>query len=102
MPIFSRKEKCVFCDRNKGLFHSVKRYGMYGEVGGRIHFHPECLELTQMYPEAFGHRKVDQALEILDAIKDCKKNFNNKIISDYEAKLEKLRASHFENMMPTK
>ena len=101
MTIILGKVKCVFCNNKNGLIHSICDYGIYGEIGRRIHYHPECLELVQMYPESFGHRKVDMALKIIDMIQECK-NFNKNIISKYEKKLEKLKISHFENMMPAK
>ena len=99
MALVFGKLRCCFCNSKKGFIHSICDYGSYGEVGRRLHYHPECLELVQMYPEAYGHRAVDQALNIID-LKKKAMEFNKDIISDYEKKLESLRTSHFENMMP--
>jgi hypothetical protein len=103
MAIIFGKIKCAFCDRKTGFMCSVHGYGMYAlDVTKRTFYHPECLELIQMYPEAFGHRKADLALDILQRMKENKKRTNKSIIPDYQKKLETLRESHFENMMPSK
>lgn len=95
--------KCFFCGKKQGFFHSCHGYGIYAdEIKRRVFYHPECLELVQMYPEIFGHRKVDRALVILDQIKKNKRQINSDIISNHEKKRQKLLDSHFENMMPSK
>ena len=103
MAIVIGSIKCLFCEKKFGILHSSHGYGQYAnEISQRVFYHPECLELIQMYPEIFGHRKVDRALMILDQIKENKQKTNDVIISDYETKRQKLLSSHFENMMPSK
>lgn len=97
------KLKCALCNEASGLLHSVHGYGIYSEdIKHRIHYHPECLELIQMYPESFHSLKVDMSLEILERKKRNIKKYNSKKISEYEDKIQTLKETHFENMMPSK
>lgn len=94
--------KCYFCGRIGGVLTSVHDYGSYGEVGLRIHYHRECLELVELYPTAFPSIMVDKVLHIEELKKDQLVDFNSKIIEKYEEKIEKAKQKHFENMMPSK
>ena len=94
------KLKCWFCNKKEGVLQSVHQYGEYGGVGGRIHYHQECLEMVEVSPEKFGHRLADKAIEINDLRNRNEKHFNNSIIENYEKKVASLHQSNFERMMP--
>ena len=101
MAIQIGRMKCCLCKGKRGFFHSVHAYGCYGDVGKRYYYHPECLELVEMYPEQHEHRVVDMAIEISDRKKDNIKGTNDNIIKDHQKKIEKLKTNHFERMMPS-
>lgn len=94
------KLKCWFCSKKAGVLQSVHEYGIYGGVGGRIHYHQECLEMVEVAPEKFGHRITDKAVKINDLRKRNEKNFNKYIIEKFEKKVASLHQSNFERMMP--
>jgi hypothetical protein len=99
MAIIIGKVKCRFCKEKDGVIHSVCEHGIYGEVGQRIYYHPECLEMVQMDPEKFGHRMIDMAIKIEEQRKECIEDYNNHIVEEYKKKVEKLHRHHFERMM---
>lgn len=99
MAITIGKIKCCFCKDKDGLLHSVCDHGIYGEVGRRIYYHPECMEMVQMEPEKFGHRAIDMAIKIEEQRKECIEDFNDNIVDEYKKKVEKLHRAHFERMM---
>jgi hypothetical protein len=101
MAIVIGKVKCCFCEKKGGVIESVHAYGTYGEVGKRIFYHVECLEMTETYPEVWGHRAVDMALHIHELRKQ-NIEFNDKIIPGFKEKMEELQQHHFERMMPRK
>jgi hypothetical protein len=94
------KIKCYFCREKDGLLHSVCDYGVYGDVGSRIFYHPECLEMVQWKPEKFGHRMMDKAINIDDLQKQNISNCNKKLVENFKKKVENLHRNHFEKMMP--
>jgi hypothetical protein len=95
------KPVCYFCKEKGGLLHSVNAFGIYGEIGKRIYYHPDCLELVEMEPEKFGHKMVDKALHIHELMDENKK-VNKVIIEKRKEKIEKLRQYNFERMIPDK
>jgi hypothetical protein len=103
MPWFgSKKPSCYFCELQRGLFHSVHDVGIYGEMGQRLHYHPECLEMVETDPETFGHIMMDKALHINELRKTDLRRINSKLVKDYKKKVEKLHQINFERMMPRK
>lgn len=103
MAIVFGKIKCVLCDGYSGVMESVHGYGIYqSEIAKRIHYHPECLELIQMYPESFHSLQVDMSLHIIELRKKNYEKVNSTMISGYEEKIAKLKSTHFEKMMPSK
>ena len=95
--------KCCFCEGKMGLFHSVHSYGIYAyDMGKRIFYHPECLEIVEMDPEKYGHKMIDLAIEISDRRKENIKQTNSKIIQEHKEKIETLHRNNFERMMPSK
>jgi len=64
MKLFAKK--CCFCKDHKGFFHSVGKYGIYGDNDERYFYHPDCLEKVQGDPESNDMRLVDMAIHILD------------------------------------
>jgi len=102
MAIIIGKIKCYFCNGTCGLFHSVHDYGIYGDAGRRIFYHPECLELIEMEPEKYANIMMDKALHIAELREICIKTSNSKIISSFNERVEKLHQKHFERMMPKK
>jgi len=102
MAVTIGRLKCCLCGGKGGVLKSVHQYGEYGGVGGRHHYHQECLELVEMYPEKYGHRITDMAVHINDLHGRNDKRFNANIIPDYKTKLEKLKRNNFERMMPKK
>jgi len=93
--------KCWFCGKKEGVLQSVHEYGIYEtDVGERIFYHQECLELVEVSPEKFGHKHADKAISINDLRKQNEDHFNNKIIEKFEKKVESLHQSNFERMMP--
>jgi hypothetical protein len=102
MPLIIGKIKCYFCKEKDGFMYSVCDYGIYGDVGRRIFYHPECLEVVQINPENSGHTLMDKAIHIDDLRKENIKQCNKNLIEDFKKKIEKLHQSHFEKMMPRK
>lgn len=96
------KHKCYFCEEKKGFFHSVHAYGIYGEMGKRIYYHPECLEMVEIEPETFGSIMMDKALHINELKQRNLKNHNSYIVKKHKEKVDKLHRMHFEKMMPKK
>ena len=102
MALTLGKIKCCFCNKKDGIITSVCDYGCYGEIGKRIFYHEECLQLIEAEPEKFGHRMMDKAISINDLKTACKKKFNNDIIPKFKKKVSKLNTYNFERMMPQK
>jgi len=102
MAVILGKIKCWFCDEKGGIIHSVHDYGIYGEVGKRVFYHPECLEMVEMDPEKFGHKWADKAIQINELQKSQRKDFNGQIVENYQKKVDQLHQNHFEKMMPRK
>ena len=102
MVLMLGKIKCCFCNKKDGILTSVCDYGYYGDVGGRIFYHEECLQLIEAEPEKFGHQMMDKAIDINSRKKTCRTNCNDNIISNFKEKVSKLNASNFERMMPQK
>lgn len=102
MALIIGKIKCCFCGEKEGVLESVHGYGLYDAPAKRTHFHPECLELVEMYPEIYGHKAADLAIDINDKRNKNMLRKNNNIISDYQKTREKLKMNNFERMMPTK
>jgi len=96
------KLQCYFCGGKTGVFHSVHAYGIYGGMGKRVHYHPECLEMAETYPEYYGHQMVDKALHIHELRERNEKNTNNNITENIRNKVEKLQQYNYERMMPRK
>lgn len=94
------KIKCCFCEEKDGIIHSVCAYGIYGDIGKRIFYHPECLEMIEIEPEKFGHIMMDKAININDLRKMNIKKCNDSIIEIFKKKVEKLNSNHFERMIP--
>jgi hypothetical protein len=99
MAIIFGKIKCYLCGEKDGVFKSVCEYGCYGDVGKRIFYHQECLEMVERKPEKFGHRMIDKALHINDLVKQCIK-YNSNIETNFKKKIESLHRNNFERMMP--
>ena len=100
MPCFIfGKIKCCFCSQTDGIIESVCDHGLYGDVGGRIFYHHQCLEMVEMTPEKFGHIIADRAININDLRKECLK-FNDDIPKLFQQRVEKLQRNHFERMLP--
>jgi len=94
------KIKCYFCRGKDGVIHSVCAYGVYGDVGQRIFYHPECLETVEYKPEKFGHIMMDKAIHIDELKKENIRKCNNDLYEEFQKKVEKLHRNHFEKMMP--
>jgi hypothetical protein len=93
------KIKCCFCREKDGIMESVCDHGIYGEVGGRIFYHPQCLEMIELSPEKYGHIMADQAINVNDLRKMCLQ-FNDTLEETFQKKVEKLQRNHFEKMLP--
>lgn len=102
MAIIIGKVKCWFCKQNAGVMYSVQDYGIYGDVGGRIFYHPECLEMVEIDPEKFSHRTADKAIQINELYKQNRDHCNVHIVERYQKKVQTLHQWHFEKMMPKK
>jgi len=100
MAIILGKLKCWFCNNKKGILYSVQDYGIYGEVGGRVFYHPECLEMVEMDPEKFSHITADKAIQINELYKQNRESFNSHIIKKFQNRVQTLHKYHFERMMP--
>lgn len=79
---------------------SVCDHGIYGDVGGRIFYHAECLQMIEMSPEKHGHVLADRAININDLRKQGLK-FNDNIEEKFKKQVAKLQRNHFERMLPT-
>lgn len=102
MAIIIGKIKCWFCEKKGGVIHSTHDYGIYGEVGKRVFYHPECLEMVETNPERFGHNWADKALKIGELLVQNKGDYNIHLVDEFEKKVAKLHQHHFERMMPKK
>jgi hypothetical protein len=102
MSFIIGKIKCCFCGGKDGVIHSVCDYGIYGDVGKRIFYHSECLEMVELKPEKFGHIMMDKAINIDDLRKRNTNECNKNLEEEFNKKVEKLHRSHFERMMPRK
>lgn len=102
MPLIIGRIKCWFCKEKAGVIHSVHDYGIYGEVGKRIFYHPECLEMVQIEPERFSHQWADKAIFIGERLEENNGEFNEHIVENYQKKVGTLYRHHFERMMPRK
>lgn len=100
MALIFGKIKCYFCNKKDGLLQSVCHCGLYGELGKRIFYHDECLQIVEVDPEKFSNIMVDKAIYINDLKKECMKRFNKYIIQKHRKKIEELNRSNFERMMP--
>lgn len=98
--LWTVKPKCCFCEQKKGFFHSVHAYGIYGEMGSRIYYHPECRSSVEASPEEYGHLNVDKALKISELENTCICNTNQYIVKEFKEKIEKCHANHFSRMIP--
>ena len=97
MALILGKIKCHFCGKKNGVIHSVHAYGVYAnDVGKRTFYHPECLEIVEIYPEESGHKIMDMAIYINDLRKENIKKCNKKIIKDFKERVEKLHQNHFD------
>ena len=99
MAFIIGKLRCCLCGQKDGILESVCDYGIYGDVGGRIFYHIQCLQLIEITPEKYGHIMADKAIMINDRIKECIK-FNDKIEKTFDEKVQKLMSNHFERMLP--
>ena len=86
MTFIIGKIKCYFCKGKDGLIHSVCDYGMYRDIGSRIFYHPECLEMVEINPEKFGHKMMDKALHISELREQCINRCNKNIIQKFRLK----------------
>jgi hypothetical protein len=103
MTIILGKIKCCFCGKKNGVFHSVHGYGIYEmDVGKRLFYHPECLEMVEIDPEKYSHNWADKAIQINELFKKNRVRCNSTLVTEYKRKVEKLHANHFERMMPRK
>ncbi len=102
MAFILGKLKCCFCKEKNGVIHSVCDYGIYGDVGSRIFYHPECIKMVEKDPEKFGHIMMDKAINIGDLRKVNIKQCNDHLVDNFNKKVEKLHQNHFERMMPNK
>lgn len=100
MALIIGKIKCCFCKEKDGWIHSVCDYGIYGAVGRRIFYHPECLEMVEIEPEKFGHIMMDKAININDLRKQNINECNSNLVENFKKKVEKLHTNHFERMIP--
>jgi len=98
--LWTKKPKCCFCEKTKGFFHSVHDYGIYGEQGARVYYHPECRNAVEVSPEEWGHIFVDKALHIAELEETCIRNTNQHIVKKFKEKIEKCHANHFSRMIP--
>jgi hypothetical protein len=99
MAFIIGKIKCYICGEKDGLFHSVCSYGIYGEVGGRIFYHPECVRMIELEPEKFGHKLMDKVLYLAELENKCKPK-NKNVVKDYKDKVNKLLSNNFNRMIP--
>ncbi len=99
MHIFGKIE-CCFCGKKDGVIHSVCEYGIYGGVGKRRFYHPECMEMVEIDPEKFGHKLIDIAIHINDLRKQNIEKCNRSIVKRFNKKVEQLHQNNFERMMP--
>jgi hypothetical protein len=101
MSFIIGKIKCCFCGGKDGVIHSVCDYGIYGDVGKRIFYHSECLEMVETQCEKAGHIMMDKAINIGDLRKQNIKNYNDNIYEEFQKKIKTLHRNHFERMMPS-
>ena len=102
MALILGRIKCYFCEEKEGFMQSVHAFGIYGEMGKRLFYHLECLEIIEIEPEKFNHIMVDKAIHITNLKKRCMENHNDYIIKKHRNKVETLHKNNFERMMPRK
>lgn len=102
MAIVIGKLKCYFCGIKDGVMESVCDYGIYGEVGGRIHYHMECLQMIEVSPEKYGNIMADKAIHINDLRRNNMRNCNNELEDNFKKKVAQLFRDNFERMLPSK
>ena len=100
MALTIGKLKCYFCASKDGVLESVCDYGIYGDIGGRIHYHQECLQMVEINPEVHGNIMVDKAIHINELRRECMK-FNIKLEPVFKKKIAQLFQDNFERMMPS-
>ncbi len=73
---------CVICRRIDlcVFLPHVPDYGIYGECDGIRGFydsrvHPRCVRAALAYPEAWGHRRVDIAINVLRSIAEWERRW---------------------------
>ena len=86
MAIILGKIKCCFCGIKDGLIHSVCDHGIYGDIGKRIFYHPECLQMVELNPEKFGHIMIDKAINIGDLRKENINGCNEQLHEKFQKK----------------
>jgi hypothetical protein len=99
MAVTIGKIRCYFCATKDGIMESVCDYGIYGDVGRRIHYHPQCLQMVELSPEAHGNIMMDKAIFINERRKECM-GFNDDIEKVFKKKVERLKRNNFERMFP--
>jgi len=102
MAVIFGKVKCCFCEEKSGIITSVCKYGIYGEIGKRIFYHDECLQLVEKNPEKFGHALVNFSLYIHELREQATRKYNKDIKKNFKKKVELLQQKGFERMMPKK
>lgn len=102
MAIILGKIKCLFCGQKGGNINSVHQYGIYGEIGKRHFYHPECLESVDREPEFYGHLMADKAIFIHDLQERGHTNYNSSVVKKHKEQIEKCHANAFQRMLPRK
>ena len=91
--------KCYFCNKKAGIMESVHKYGIYDtDVGSRIFYHSECLEIIERDPERSGPLDVDKAINISE-LRKKNREYNLEIIPEYNEKIQELKSNNFERML---
>jgi len=100
MAFIIGKLKCCFCKRTNGLISSVHGYGIYDtEVGKRVFYHEECLQVISECPERYSHANVDMAIQICER-RERNLKINQDIISKHNNNIKELQHYNFERMLP--
>lgn len=102
MAIILGKIKCLFCGKKGGNMHSVHDYGIYGDIGKRHFYHPECLHAVEREPEFYGHLMADKALFIHELEERGHTCYNKNVVNKYKEQIEKCHANSFKRMIPKK
>ena len=67
-------KKCIFCGSKEDLKY-IPDYGIYGGIEDNgDHYHDECIIQICADPEGAGHGLVDRAIDIMQRVKDYKKD----------------------------